>query len=183
MNRSTFWKLIESSRPKKANAERHIENLTARLQEMKPEEIASFENQMLQLKDEAYDARVLEVLWILTGGGPGDEGWTCFTNWLILQGREAYQQILQAPERLPELYPPGTAIYADGLDHVAVTAFEESSNRDDFDAVYERLFGEYHRPDLPKGAKQDPRLEEEKVLAKRLRKKYPTLWKYEARYD
>lgn len=183
MNRLGFWKLIESTRPGDSGCEQHVENLIARLQVMKPEQIAAFESHRLGLKVEAYDVRVLEVLWILTGGGPGDEGWTCFTNWLILQGNRAFQQVLKSPERLPEFYPPGTEIYAHGLDHVATSAYEEAGGREDFVQFYERLHGPYQAPDLPRGAKCDPRTEDEEVLTTRLRKKYPTLWEYEAKYD
>lgn len=183
MNRTAFWKLIESTRPDDSDYEQHVQNLTARLQEMAPEEIAAFENHVSELKDEAYDVRVLEVLWILTGGGPGDEGWTCFTNWLILQGSRAFQQVLKSPERLPELYPPGTEIFAHGLDHAAMTAYEEAGGQEDFWQFYERLHGPHRMPDAPRGAKHDPRTEDEDVLTERLRKKYPNLWEYEAQYD
>lgn len=185
MNRSNFWKLIESSHPKENNSEQHIKNLAARLQEMKPEEIASFENHRRDLAIEMYDARLLEVMWILSGGGPGDEGWSLFTGWLILQGRKRYEQVLKTPEQLPELIPAGTDIYCEGvgISSLADTAYQKSTGRGDFYQFYEENYGPFQFPDNPKGAKQDPRLEDEQVLEKRLAKKYPDLWKYAGHFD
>jgi hypothetical protein len=183
MNRAAFWDLIRITRPQLFISGQHLDNLAGHLSTLDPKEIASFEKHHLDLGDEAYDARLLEVLWILTGGGPGDEGWMDFTDWLILQGQKVFEQILNAPERLPELYPPGTEIYCGGLGSLARTAYEDTTGRDDFDTYYEMIHGPYQLPAAPKGAKKDPRTEPEEELEKRLRKKYPQLWKYEAQYD
>src|SRR5690606_11367226 len=101
------------------------------------------------------------------------------------QGRKNLEQILESPERLPELFPSGTDIYCSGIGigSLARSAYEETTGRDDFDEYYEELYGEYQFPTAPKGAATDPRTEDEEVLEERLRRKYPTLWKYEGHFD
>lgn len=185
MDRKQFWGLIQTARPSPYDYTQHRENLGVSLLELPPEEHASFEKHYLDLADELYDVRVVEVMWVLSGGGPGDEGWTLFTSWLIMQGQKTFQQVLKQPERLPALFPAGTEIYGDGvgIGGAARTAYEESTGRDDFDQVYEESHGPYQFPTAPRGASQDPRLEPEKVLEKRLRAKYPDLWNYEGHFD
>jgi hypothetical protein len=80
---------------------------------------------------------------------------------------------------------PGTEIYGDGIGigGLAREAYEESTGRDDFDEFYEAIYGDYQSPGAPRGAKKDPRTEPEKVLEKRLRAKYPDLWKHEGHFD
>jgi hypothetical protein len=185
MERKKFWDLIRTTRPKPYICGEHRDNLAGALNELDPKEIASFEKHYLDLADELYDVRVVEVMWVLSGGGPGDEGWTLFTSWLISQGQKKFEQVLKAPERIPEVFPPATDIYGDGIgiDGLAREAYEESTGRDDFDEFYQAIYGDYQFPDAPRGAKKDPRTEWEEVLEKRLRAKYPDLWKYVGHFD
>lgn len=185
MDRKRFWELIQITRPTPYDPAQHRHNLAGAVSELDPKEIASFEKHYLDLADELYDVRVVEVMWVLSGGGPGDEGWTLFTSWLILQGRRKFEQVLQAPERIPELFPPGTNIYGDGIGitSLACGVYEESTGRDDFDEFYEAIYGDYQPPDVPRGAEKDPRLEREEVLEKRLRANYPDLWRYVGHFD
>lgn len=185
MDRKRFWELIQITCPTPYDPAQHRDNLAGTLGELAPKEIASFEKHYLDLADELYDVRVVEVMWVLSGGGPGDEGWTLFTSWLILQGRKKFEQVLKTPDRIPELFLQGTDIYGDGIgiSRLASDAYEESTGRDDFDDYYEAIYGVYQSPDAPRGAKQDPRTESEEVLEERLRKKYPDLWKHLGHFD
>jgi hypothetical protein len=185
MDRKKFWDLIRTTRPKPYIDAQHRQNLSEALSELDPKEIASFEKHRLDLADELYDVRVVEVMWVLSGGGPGDEGWSLFTSWLILQGQKMFEQVLKAPERIPDIVPPGANIYGDGIGigGLAGEAYEKSTGRDGFDELYETIYGDYSLPDAPRGAKQDPRTEDERVLEKRLRAKYPDLWKHEGHFD
>ena len=185
MDKNKFWDLIRTTRPQPYDCAQHRENLAGALSELDPKELAAFEKHYLDLKGDIYDVRVLEVMWILSGGGPGDEGWSLFGDWLILQGQKKFEQILKTPERLPELFPSGTDIYCGGIGigSLAQSAYEETTGRDDFDAYYEELYGEYQSPTNPKGGATDPRTEDEEVLEERLREKYPDLWQYEGYFD
>ncbi len=185
MDRNRFWQLIQTTRPSSHDPDQHRTNLAGALFDLDPQEIASFENHYLELADALYEVRVVEVMWILSGGGPGDESWTLFTSWLMLQGRNKFEQVLKAPEQIPELFPPGTDIYGDGIgiSGLARAVYGESTGRDDYDAFYETLFGEYLPPDAPHGADKDPRTEREEVMEERLRAKYPDLWRYAGHFD
>lgn len=185
MDRNEFWDLIQVTRPTPYDCAQHRNNLTGSLLDLDPKAIASFEKHYLELADELYDVRVVEVMWILSGGGPGDEGWTLFTSWLISQGKKKFEQVLKTPERIPEIFPAGTSIYGDGIGigGLARQAYEDSTGRDDYDEFYKALYGEYDAPDAPRGGKTDPRTEDEKVLENRLRRKYPDLWQYEGHFD
>lgn len=185
MERKKFWELIRRTRPTPYIYGQHRDNLAGELLDLDPKEIASFEKHYLDLADELYDVRVVEVMWVLSGGGPGDEGWALFTSWLIMQGRKNFERVLDAPERLPVIFPPGTDIYGDGIGigGLARDAYEESTGRDNFDDYYEAIYGDYQLPEAPRGARIDPRTEPEAVLEKRLRAKYPDLWEYVGHYD
>jgi hypothetical protein len=61
--------LIRTTRPTPHDFAEHRENLLWVLSDLDPKEIASFEKHYLDLADELFDVRVVEVMWVLSGGG------------------------------------------------------------------------------------------------------------------
>lgn len=166
MDRAYFWKLIERSRPKNRDPEKHAEKLEVHLSKMSAEELFSFEMHVAELNQRSYDARLWDVMSILSGGGPGDDGFDYFRYWLILQGEEVYNAILEKPERIPEMYPPGTNLYCYGLGGVVFNVLEEkypSEAKYWEDKIYEAV------PDYQLIGERLPSDED-------LQKAYPELW-------
>ena len=172
MNRKTFWELMDSTRPKNGDVEKHLAQLRKALSRLDAGDLLDFEKITAELFHESYDARLWDVVSILCGGGCGDDSFDYFRGWLIMQGKEKFDRVLKQPERIPEWFPSGQIDFADGFGSLAVRAFEENYPDRDF-------YAEYDGPEGPGELKGELwRTEEE------LQSRYPELWdKYLGQYD
>ncbi|HEY2640687.1 MAG TPA: DUF4240 domain-containing protein [Streptosporangiaceae bacterium] len=105
MDTRQFWKLIEDARTQVADAA-DGEAIAARaatvLSAFPREEIVAAERVLSGLLAASYQ----NSLWAaasLINGGCGDDGFEYFRGWLIVQGREVFEQSVADPDSLADL--------------------------------------------------------------------------------
>ncbi len=106
MDVDRFWQLIEESRQEAGDCEEQARILSNRLELLTPEEIVSFETYLDARMRESYRWDIWAVAYIINGGC-SDDGFDYFRGWLIAQGRDFFELVLQTPERAGEGVPAG----------------------------------------------------------------------------
>lgn len=95
VNKKEFWSLIEESKSKEEQAEWLIEALSKK----DLNEIVDFELHFQGLMNESYQSRLWAAGYILMGGC-SDDTFDYFRGWLIGQGEEIYQIVMENHEFL-----------------------------------------------------------------------------------
>ncbi|MGW3596009.1 DUF4240 domain-containing protein [Streptomyces sp. NPDC005167] len=99
-----FWKLIEQARqqaPAPADAEAIAQEVTALLAARPLQEITEVHQAVHQLLADSYQAPLWAAAYLINGGC-SDDGFDYFRGWLIMQGREVFEQILVDPDALAD---------------------------------------------------------------------------------
>lgn len=96
MASNSFWKLIEQSKP---YGKQQVEWLTEALSKASVEEIAKFEIEFLNKMDQSYTSSLWGAAYVLLGGC-SDDGFDYFRGWLIAQGEEVFNRVMDNPEYL-----------------------------------------------------------------------------------
>lgn len=103
MDTEKFWSMIEAARQgSEGNAEAFQEILTANVDSLSTEEILEFDQIMQLMLDRIYRADVWEAVWFIACGC-GDDDFADFRNWLIAQGQNIYEMVLEDPENLADI--------------------------------------------------------------------------------
>lgn len=105
MDIHTFWSLIESVQ-QKVDGLFVIEQefLIAKLVQLSADEIQEFDRLFWLMMSRAYRADIWDAAWLVECGC-GDDGFTDFRHWLIVQGEAIYEKVLEDPENLSEIVP------------------------------------------------------------------------------
>jgi hypothetical protein len=103
MTEHQFWKLIAESRENLPSCEEQSQRLQELLCTLPPEEIISFDEIFFKKRHDAYRWYLWGVAYIINGGC-SDDGFEYFRSWLIGQGKEAYERVLQDPENIVDLF-------------------------------------------------------------------------------
>ena len=125
MDVDTFWQYIEQSRRQTDDCEEQGGILSEMLEALDVEEIISFQDHMADRMHESYRWDLWAVASIMNGGC-SDDGFDYFRQWVIAQGREFFEAVMQAPERASE----------------GVAAGDE----DDLERLYPQLFERFVAP-------------------------------------
>lgn len=95
MSEGLFWEIIEGD--SQATIGERIEQLPERLAAFKPKAIKDF-NKLLRTRwNEAYRTDVWALAYLLRGGC-SDDAFMDFRAWLIMQGRQVFEQALSDPD-------------------------------------------------------------------------------------
>ncbi|WP_421381649.1 DUF4240 domain-containing protein [Bacillus salacetis] len=97
MDNKQFWSLIEESK----DHEEQAEWLTEVLGERELSEILDFELHFQTLMNNSYQSSLWAAAYILMGGC-SDDAFDYFRGWLIGQGEEVYQRVMDNPEFLAQ---------------------------------------------------------------------------------
>lgn len=103
MDIDTFWSLIETTKAESSGdiaIQRDL--LIERLKELSEEEIVAFEDIYAQMETQAYRGELWDVAYIVHCGCT-EEGFTDFRAWLIAQGRDVYQKVIEDPQNLADV--------------------------------------------------------------------------------
>ncbi|UQZ32197.1 molybdenum metabolism regulator [Paenibacillus sp. PK3_47] len=98
MASNSFWKLIEQSRQ---HGKEQVEWLTETLAKASVDEIARFEIEFINKMEQSYTSAIWGAAYVLLGGC-SDDGFDYFRGWLIAQGEDVYNRVLNDPEYLAE---------------------------------------------------------------------------------
>ena len=105
MNRELFWQMMEESRDAAdGDPFEQSQHLTAALAEMLPEDILEFDALAHDVQDQAYLAELWEAFYVIEPGC-NEEAFVAWRQWLIGQGRQAFERALIEPDTLADLVP------------------------------------------------------------------------------
>ncbi|MCO1581775.1 DUF4240 domain-containing protein [Crossiella sp. SN42] len=96
-----FWTVVASAA---ATVDARLAELRARLAARGAEELAAFHRELVATHRRAYRWE-LWAAFDLVRGGLSDQEFTAARNWLILQGRAAFDRAVADPDTLAELFP------------------------------------------------------------------------------
>lgn len=98
--------------------------LTAALAGLPPEDIIEFDELAHAAQDQAYTAALWEACYVIEPGC-SDDGFLAWRQWLIGQGRAAFERVLAEPDRLADLVPADQEEGFEVLLGVADEAYEQ----------------------------------------------------------
>lgn len=98
MKTNLFWELIDKS---KEYGDEQVEWLTESLSKASVEEIVRFEIEFLDKMEQSYTSTLWGAAYVVMGGC-SDDGFDYFRGWLIAQGEEVFNQVMNNPEYLAE---------------------------------------------------------------------------------
>lgn len=137
MTTEQFWEIIASSRSKgnskqpEASRKRQIEYLLRLLSALPPDEIAAFERRYGELHSAAYHWDLWAAAY-LHDGGCSDDGFHYFRDWLIAQGKAAYEAALQNADSLADVFPDPEedTVEFEEFGYVVDTVYRQKTNHD-----------------------------------------------------
>ncbi|UII56446.1 DUF4240 domain-containing protein [Cytobacillus spongiae] len=97
MHKHEFWSLIKASQ----REEEQNDWLTDRLVTEDLDTILEFEVHLQRIMNESYQSNLWAAAYVIMGGC-SDDTFDYFRGWLIGQGEEVYNRVLQNPEYLAE---------------------------------------------------------------------------------
>ena len=105
MDTQRFWKLIQDARAQvaePADCEAVAVQAAALLAALPREEIVAAERVLSGLMADSYRTPLWAAAYVINGGC-SDDGFDYFRGWLILQGREVFEQAVANPDALADL--------------------------------------------------------------------------------
>lgn len=104
MDTQQFWTLVEQARRQTsapADADAVAQEATALLSTRPLQEVVRADQAIYQLLADSYRAPLWAAAYMINGGC-SDDGFDYFRGWLIMQGRETFEQVLADPEVLAD---------------------------------------------------------------------------------
>ncbi|MBC3840900.1 DUF4240 domain-containing protein [Streptacidiphilus sp. 4-A2] len=117
MDTQEFWKLVAEARrevPEPADGRPVAERAAALLAARPRAEIVAAQQALWELMADSYRNPLWAAAYLINGGC-SDDGFDYFRGWLITQGRDVFERVVEDPETLAEL-PVVRAAAADGTD-------------------------------------------------------------------
>jgi len=136
MNIDEFWKLIETSREQVTDPFEAHEVLCEELISMGKQEIIEFSKHWYDLMNKSYKWDLWAVAYII-GGGCSDDGFTDFRYWLISQGKEVFNKVVESPKTVIEFVNENTFAGYEEIGYVMHEAFEEVTGGDELPGLDE----------------------------------------------
>ena len=103
MNRDEFWRLIESSRPRRDDAKTHVAAIVKRLARFDVQQAVAFERHRAFVAKELDSQPLRDALERLVDRALTEDDLALFCDWLILLGRGAVETAVEQPELLSKL--------------------------------------------------------------------------------
>jgi hypothetical protein len=166
MDRSTFWKIIDTSRRKaKGDLDDQLEHLRARLEDLDATEIVEFGTIFNEHSNRAYNWDLWAAAYLI-GGGCSDDGFQDFRGWLVSKGEKVYEGALKDAESLARIVKDDEDCQYEGFQYVAAEAWKNKHGRDGLDY-----------PDRGLSHPLEPAGESWSETGDDLERRFPKLWK------
>ena len=137
MHIERFWNLIGAATDESAE----IVKIPARLVEMMSQEpveqIVAYDLIYTAYMDYAYDMRLWAAAFVICGGC-SDDGFVAFRGWLIAHGKGIYNDAIEDPDTLSEIYDPEvdrTEAQLEPMNSVAFKCYQRKTGRSDFELL------------------------------------------------
>jgi hypothetical protein len=126
MDVNAFWEIIAGARSEAADDEEFLSKIAARLRTLSAGELLAFERHFNRIHRESFGWRLWGAAYLMNGGC-SDDGFEYFRAWLIAQGRETFEAVLEDPDRLAMLINPEAEL--EEFMYVAGDVYEEKTGR------------------------------------------------------
>jgi hypothetical protein len=146
MDIDTFWQLIEDANQMSNNdIDEQVRILVDSLTELPVEEILEFDRIFNEMFVKSYSPELWSAAFLINGECT-EEGFDFFRGWLIAQGRDVFELALKDPDVLADVVNEIAGdIECEAILYVAGTAYENKTQKDDFDFV---TMGNFNLEDL-----------------------------------
>ncbi|MDV0444947.1 hypothetical protein MmiAt1_04970 [Methanimicrococcus sp. At1] len=132
MSEDKFWEIIELS--KSDDPQDQLDNLIDLLSDMTADDILGFDYQLDKHLEKSYNPELWAAAYIVCGGC-SDDGFDYFRAWLVSKGRDAYENALENPDSLIDVFkdmdetdfPENEEIL-----YAALDAYDELTGKEDF---------------------------------------------------
>lgn len=168
MDRTHYWELVEQARESadSPDCDAVADAFVSELAELDADSISDAWLRHRELINDAYSWELWGAAYLLLGGC-SDDAFADFRSWLVLQGRENFDAVLEDPDSLVDLVPDGD------IDEEWFACEELESAPD---MAYQEVTGDHlpeHR-DIP----TEPDLGEEFDFEdpEAMKERYPRLW-------
>ena len=174
MTQSAFWEMLQTAKNKGEDAEEQIQWLTNHLAKKPVKEIVMFDYIFNHHYQKSYTSDLWAAAYIIMGGA-SDDSFDYFRAWLLFQGKETYESVINNPEKiiphLKVLEEEEDVPQLEDLLSAASIAYEEKTglDYDDYYDLYEKLTGDQA---IPPEMEFDWDEDDEEGL----KKKFPSLW-------
>ncbi|MBT2640524.1 DUF4240 domain-containing protein [Bacillus sp. ISL-39] len=171
MSDPVFWELIQTAKHKGEDAEEQIEWLINHLAKKPVKDIVMFDYIFNQNYQKSYTSDLWAAAYIIMGGA-SDDSFDYFRAWLLFQGKEAYETVINNPEKIiPHLEEEEDVPQLEDLLSAASIAYEEKTglDYDEYYDLYEKLTGDNTIP-------PDMEFDWDEDDEEGLKKKFPALW-------
>ncbi len=127
MDESGFWRLIEKARNAgHGELEGVIESLAGALNTLPIDDVVDFDRHVWQLMARSYTWELWGAAYVI-GGGCSDDGFDYFREWLILQGKVAFERALADADSLADVAEEEAE--CEGLLSLASGTYEERTGK------------------------------------------------------
>ncbi len=147
MTKDEFWEHIRVTR--RIDPDEHIERLAVRLAKLPVKDILAFGRWWETVDAKGYTWKLWGAAYLINGGC-SDDGFDYFRWWLILQGRQAYEDALKNPDTLAKVLKGDSEVEAGS--HPVYDAYSASTGQEDY---YEVLKARYPKLQLELPALKD----------------------------
>jgi hypothetical protein len=128
MDESRFWKLVDAARTRAGDNEKaRPAMLRADLADLDAAEIQSFQRTYDRMLLRAYRWDLWGAAYLMNLGGCSDDGFRYFRDWLISEGRAAYERALDDPDSLADM-PARGVFELESFGHAAREAYAEHTD-------------------------------------------------------
>ena len=174
MSEIVFWEILNSAKRKGEDPEEQIEWLVSHLSKKPVKDIVMFDYFFNQNYQKSYTSDLWAAAYIIMGGA-SDDSFDYFRAWLVFQGKDTYEEVLNDPEKiisyLKKLEDEEDVPQLEDLLSAASIAYEEKTGLeyDDYYDLYAQLTGDQTIP-------PDIEFDWDEDDEEGLKKKFPGLW-------
>lgn len=137
MSEDKFWEIIELS--KADDPQDQLDNLVELLSVLTADEIFGFDYQLDKHLESSYNPELWAAAYIVCGGC-SDDAFDYFRAWLISRGRETYENALENPDSLINVFKDADeSVFPENEEilYAALDAYEEATGKNDFYDILE----------------------------------------------
>ena len=161
MSDGEFWKIIDETCSD--DLDEQLERLREALQDLDPDQLVAFDEQMSQKVSAAYRWDIWGAAYLINGGC-SDDGLEYFRRWLVSRGRKIYEGALENPDSLATLRGLGEEDFLAEFEEFGYVVQEVAEENPDLP----RPWISVQLPDKPGGDKWD--LDDDVQIRRRLPK-------------
>ncbi len=135
MEETRFWSLIEQARfnigEDAADPQLDlVDALQELLEDLPPEEIAAFQEQMRQVSWRAYTYPLAAAVYVIRGDNVDPDDFRGFRGWLISRGQAEFQRAVADPDSLADDDLVPAEVYLPDILDIGAIAYEETTGEE-----------------------------------------------------